>query len=372
MRHRRRAIHLAAGPLAGLALLVALAGASRAADGDPAATVAELAVQPAALSPNGDGSGDAVTVTFANAVEQDVLVYVGDRLGQVVQTLHGGVLPAGPVAVTWDGRRADGTVVADGAYDVIVEAHHPDGGRSVLRGPVVADTVAPLADLARTRLELAGADATSFALPLELSEAAHLDVAVTGAAGPTMTPFDQPAGAHALEVPVASRPVLDRALRRGAAPLWVRVTATDLAGNRASRLASVRLGSGTLDWPLLKPALSSRFGVRWGRMHEGVDLAAKQGSRILAADGGVVVRAGWWGGYGNVVIIDHGTRTTLYGHQSRLAVRKGQVVARGQVIGRVGSTGSSTGPHLHFELRIDGELQDPLDYLPRRRLPVVP
>ena len=372
MPHRRPAIHLAARPLAALALLAALAAPARAADGDPAATVADLAVQPAALSPNGDGSGDAVAVAFANAVEQDVLVYVGDRLGQVVRTLHSGVLPAGPVAVTWDGRGADGAVVVDGAYDVVVEAHHPDGARSILRGPVVVDTVAPAADVARTRLELAGEDATSFALPVELSEAAHVDVAVTGAAGPTQTAFDQAAGAHDLDVPIASRATLDRALRRGAAQLWVRVTVTDPAGNRGARLASVRLGSGTLDWPLLKPALSSRFGVRWGRMHEGVDLAAKPGARILAADGGVVVRAGWWGGYGNVVIIDHGTRTTLYGHQSRLAVRKRQVVARGQVIGHVGSTGHSTGPHLHFELRIDGELRDPLDYLPRRRLPVVP
>ena len=182
---------------------------------------------------------------------------------------------------------------------------------------------------------------------------------MTGAAGPTTAAFDRAAGAHDLDVPIASRPTLDRALRRGAAELWVRVTVTDPAGNRGSRLASVRLGSGTLDWPLQRPALSSRFGVRWGRMHEGVDLAAKPGSRIRAADGGVVVRAGWWGGYGNVVVIDHGTRTTLYGHQSRLAVRKRQVVARGQVIGYVGSTGHSTGPHLHFELRIGGELAGP-------------
>ena len=199
MPHRRPSIHLAVRPLAALALLAALAAPARAADGDPAATVADLAVQPAALSPNGDGSGDAVAVAFANAVEQDVLVYVGDRLGQVVRTLHSGMLPAGPVAVTWDGRGADGAVVADGAYDVVVEAHHPDGARSILRGPVVVDTVAPAADVTRTRLELAGGDATCFALPVELSEAAHVDVAVTGAAGPTQTAFDRAAGAHDLE-----------------------------------------------------------------------------------------------------------------------------------------------------------------------------
>jgi murein DD-endopeptidase MepM/ murein hydrolase activator NlpD len=282
------------------------------------------------------------------------------------------VLPAGPAAVSWDGRGADGLVAADGAYDVVVEARHPDGTRSILRAPVAVDTAPPAADLATTRVELSGADATSFALPVELSEAAHVDLAVTGAAGPTLVAFDQAAGPHDLDVPIASRPTLDRVLRRGAAQLWVRVTVTDPAGNRGSTLARVRLGSGTLDWPLLQPALSSPFGVRWGRRHEGVDLAARPGARIRAADGGVVVRAGWWGGYGNVVVIDHGTRTTLYGHQSRLAVRTRQVVTRGQVIGYVGSTGHSTGPHLHFELRIDGELMDPLDFLPPRRLPVVP
>ena len=372
MRHRRRAIPFVVRLLAPLAVLGVLAPPAVAAEGDPAPTVADLAVQPAALSPDGDGSGDAVTVGFASAVEQDVLVYVGDRLGRVVQTLHAGVLPAGPAAVTWDGRGADGLVAADGAYDVIVEARHPDGTRSILRGPVAVDTAAPSADLATTRVELSGAHATSFALPVELSEAAHVDVAVTGAAGPTLAAFDGTAGTHDLEVPIASRPTLDRALRRGAAELWVRVTVTDPAGNRGFRLARVRLGSGTLDWPLQLPALSSPFGVRWGRMHEGVDLAARPGARIRAADGGVVVRAGWWGGYGNVVIIDHGTRTTLYGHQSRLAVRTRQVVARGQVIGYVGSTGHSTGPHLHFEVRIGGELVDPLDFLPPRRLPVVP
>ena len=93
-------------------------------------------------------------------------------------------------------------------------------------------------------------------------------------------------------VPIASRPTLDRALRRGAAELWVRVTVTDPAGNRGFRLARVRLGSGTLDWPLQRPALSSPFGVRWGRMHEGVDLAARPGARIRAADGGTVLMEG--------------------------------------------------------------------------------
>ena len=123
MHHRRRAITFAVRLLAPLAVLGVLATSAAAAEGDPAPTVADLAVQPAAVSPDGDGSGDAVAVAFASAVEQDVLVYVGDRLGQVVQTLHGGVLPAGPVAVTWDGRRADGTVGRDSV--ALLERPHP-------------------------------------------------------------------------------------------------------------------------------------------------------------------------------------------------------------------------------------------------------
>jgi murein DD-endopeptidase MepM/ murein hydrolase activator NlpD len=104
--------------------------------------------------------------------------------------------------------------------------------------------------------------------------------------------------------------------------------------------------------------------MRWGRMHEGLDLGAGYGSPIHAAAAGVVVHAGWLGGYGNLVVIDHGGGlSTAYGHQSQIAVSYGQHVGQGQVIGYVGSTGHSTGPHLHFEVRINGEAVDPLGYL---------
>ena len=100
------------------------------------------------------------------------------------------------------------------------------------------------------------------------------------------------------------------------------------------------------------------------RMHTGVDFGASTGTPILAADSGVVVSAGWRNGYGNTVLIDHGNGlATLYGHQSRLAVRAGQSVAQGDVIGYVGSTGNSTGPHLHFEVRKGGTPVNPMSYL---------
>jgi murein DD-endopeptidase MepM/ murein hydrolase activator NlpD len=122
-------------------------------------------------------------------------------------------------------------------------------------------------------------------------------------------------------------------------------------------------GTGALSWPLSAP-ITSPFGWRWGRMHEGIDLGAAYGTAIAAAADGTVIYAGWLGGYGNLTVIDHGGGlATAYGHQSRIAVSVGQQVSRGEIIGYVGSTGHSTGPHLHFEVRVNGEPVDPLGYL---------
>ncbi len=99
-------------------------------------------------------------------------------------------------------------------------------------------------------------------------------------------------------------------------------------------------------------------------MHEGIDLGAGFGTPIRAAAAGTIINAGWLGGYGNLVVIDHGGGiSTAYGHQSSIAVGNGQSVSQGQVIGYVGSTGHSTGPHLHFEVRVNGAAADPLGYL---------
>ncbi len=104
-------------------------------------------------------------------------------------------------------------------------------------------------------------------------------------------------------------------------------------------------------------------GVKY-KFHSGVDLAAPQGSNTLAAEAGTVRMAGWNGGYGYCVIIDHGDGVaTLYGHNSKLLVSAGQKVSRGQVIAKVGSTGMSTGPHLHFEVLINGSTTNPAPYI---------
>jgi murein DD-endopeptidase MepM/ murein hydrolase activator NlpD len=118
-------------------------------------------------------------------------------------------------------------------------------------------------------------------------------------------------------------------------------------------------------WPA-RGWISSRFGRRWGRMHEGIDLAAVYGSPVVAAAPGRVVYAGWEGGYGKLVTVDHGWGyQTRYGHNARILVRVGQRVERGQVLASAGSTGNSTGTHVHFEIRVNGRAENPVTWLRR-------
>lgn len=128
-------------------------------------------------------------------------------------------------------------------------------------------------------------------------------------------------------------------------------------------------GTGRFIYPA-NASITSTFGTRvhpilgYRRFHSGVDFGASYGSTVRAADSGRVIFAGWYGGYGQAVIIDHGNGlTTLYGHNSRLFVREGQAVQQGQAIAAVGSTGLSTGPHLHFEVRQNGTPINPMGYL---------
>jgi murein DD-endopeptidase MepM/ murein hydrolase activator NlpD len=124
--------------------------------------------------------------------------------------------------------------------------------------------------------------------------------------------------------------------------------------------------AGSFSWPASGP-ITSGFGWRIDpifhrrALHTGIDIAAAWGTPVEAAQAGSVLYAGWMTGYGNVVVLDHGAGvSTVYAHLSSYSVRPGQAVARGEVIGRVGSTGWSTGPHLHFEVRQDGQPVDPL------------
>ena len=126
------------------------------------------------------------------------------------------------------------------------------------------------------------------------------------------------------------------------------------------------VGSGKYIWPLKDSfTQTSGFGSRWGRQHKGIDLAVSVGTTVYAADGGTVVEAQYSGSYGNVVMIDHQNgQETRYAHNSKLLVKKGDKVYQGQPIAKSGNTGRSTGPHVHFEIRFNGEPRNPLNYLP--------
>ncbi len=141
------------------------------------------------------------------------------------------------------------------------------------------------------------------------------------------------------------------------------------ARSMALRVGSVPRSAGGLIYPVRGP-ITSNFGYRvhpilgTSRFHSGLDFGVGAGVPIQAADNGLVIHAGWYGGYGNTVILDHGGGwTTLYAHASHLNVVQGQQVARGGTVSFVGSTGMSTGPHLHFEVRYQGNPVDPLSRL---------
>jgi len=152
-----------------------------------------------------------------------------------------------------------------------------------------------------------------------------------------------------------------QALEAASAQLAARIRASAAQGSSTPPTSSPSSG---FAWPLSGP-ITSPFGMRWGTLHPGIDIGVPTGTPIHAAANGTVIWCGWMSGYGNLVMIDHHNGlATLYGHQSRIGVSCNQQVSQGQTIGYVGCTGFCTGPHLHFEVRLNGNPVDPLGYLP--------
>jgi murein DD-endopeptidase MepM/ murein hydrolase activator NlpD len=152
----------------------------------------------------------------------------------------------------------------------------------------------------------------------------------------------------------------EQGLEAESAALTAKIQAAQAA--RASSGDTTPSPSGLI-WPVSGP-VTSPFGERWGRMHEGIDIGVPEGTAIHAAAAGTVIYAGWEAGYGNLVVLDNGGDVaTAYAHQSSIAVSLGQQVSQGEVIGYTGCTGHCLGPHLHFEVRINGSPVDPLGYL---------
>lgn len=160
---------------------------------------------------------------------------------------------------------------------------------------------------------------------------------------------------------------------------WMDDQVTALAKKLAPTLLGVSGGAyagpggGVLGRPLNGYVVSSEFGPRGGAMHYGIDLAAPMGTGVFASAPGLIMQSGWNGGYGNFIAMDHGLGiVTRYGHMSNLIGRAGQVVGQGALIGQVGSTGDSTGPHLHFEAQVGGNFVNPRTLVALRHGGLVP
>lgn len=180
---------------------------------------------------------------------------------------------------------------------------------------------------------------------------------------------DQARLRDALDARIRSFQTEVEGLAREEAELAALISQRQRQVSRASRSAPAgespgRVSGAGLIWPVRGP-VTSEYGPRWGRMHNGIDISAPTGTPIRAAKAGRVIFVGQQGGYGNMTLVDHGGGfVTAYPHQSRFGTSEGASVSQGQVIGYVGCTGSCTGPHLHFETRVNGSAQNPRWYLP--------
>jgi murein DD-endopeptidase MepM/ murein hydrolase activator NlpD len=201
----------------------------------------------------------------------------------------------------------------------------------------------------------AAASQTLSAYKANLAEKARLEAALDSRIKAVTGEIE----AHSREDAAIQSLLNSEAARAAAAARASRNAAAGAASDSGGRIS----GSG-MRWPTGGP-VTSEFGYRWGRLHAGLDIGAGTGAPIRAAKSGTVIFSGVQGGYGNVVIIEHGGGlTTLYAHMSRRGVSDGAEVSTGDYIGAVGSTGQSTGPHLHFETRVGGSPQNPRRYLP--------
>jgi murein DD-endopeptidase MepM/ murein hydrolase activator NlpD len=184
---------------------------------------------------------------------------------------------------------------------------------------------------------------------------------VAGVAGATMPNAKDVDPAALKNLGVDSKTATELAARAGAADRGSR------DNDRGSGLTTSLTQEAPEAWVLpLEDGyrFTSPYGVRWGRLHAGVDLAAPEGTAYKAVHAGTVKLASWWGGYGNAIVIDNGNGIeTIYGHSSKLLVKVGQKVNAGDVIGLVGNTGHSFGAHLHFEVHVDGQSTDPIPWM---------
>ncbi|HVE64559.1 MAG TPA: peptidoglycan DD-metalloendopeptidase family protein [Mycobacteriales bacterium] len=264
----------------------------------------------------------------------------------------------------------------NGYLGVILESQTPADlfSRATFLQAVVRDQRGALADMTEQRADLAARTALVAERRAALARsqrAASLAVAriadLTAEAVLARRSVDAQVSERAAALKVAAREKAADLARYNELQAESRRLA-ELIRKAARSRGTGRIGRGGLAWPA-NGEITSRYGYRrhpiYGsrRFHAGIDIGAGSGAGIRAATHGTVVHAGRLGSYGNIVVIDHGNGfSTAYAHQSKVAVRKGQRVRRSQLVGYVGSTGASTGPHLHFETRVNGDPVDPMRY----------
>lgn len=248
------------------------------------------------------------------------------------------------------------------------ETEQAEGRAAELKAGTAADLAALQAKRARQRDVEAALDARIDDFQREVDALAAEEsrlkalLARQAAAAPTTTSTTvAPTTTSTTAAPTTTTTSRSTTTRPGT-PTSIAPVPTTTTTRAPTTTTTVRAGV-SLAWPTPGP-VTSVFGPRWGRLHAGIDIGAPTGQPIVAADGGSVFFAAEMGGYGNLILIDHGNGiVTAYAHQSGFAVSEGTRVSRGQTIGYVGNTGHSTGPHLHFEVRVGSAAVDPMPYL---------
>lgn len=324
-----------------------------------------------------------VRARFGLTQTSSVVAAVVDRNGLVVKQLVGGRVRKGRPSLKWNGRTSGGVQAADGMYEIVVVAQGSGAPTTTVRAPIRVDVSAPTMSTPEQVAARLGAGTATFVISLSASEPGTIRITTDNRK--SVTRQIRASGANQVTLRASE---LGLSPTTSARNVGAQITLTDSVGNTVTnrlRLSvpavaapnpgggstapppTAPVGTSGMRWPSSGP-LTSTFGPRWGRMHQGIDIGSPHGAPIIAAKDGSVTFSGSQNGYGNTIVVDHGGGvTTLYAHQSKLNAVVGQRVARGQVIGYVGSTGKSSGPHLHFEIRINGTAVNPLPYLPGTR-----
>lgn len=322
------------------------------------------------------GAASRTTIRFELSAAASISAAIVDGSGRAVRTLAARRMRAGASTLPWDGRTSTGETLPDGEYSLVVAASGTGRPTATTRVPLRIDRTVPTMKTARRVTARSGSKGIVIPVSVTVGEAA----AVVLRSGRRVVRRRVAAGTSTLPVPASE---LGIATSRIARSVILRVTATDDAGNAAIQVVVVRIPAATrpapaprptqpptppttdpvpppsapvgrLPWPIDGGIVTSEFGMREGRMHQGLDIAGPTGTPIRSVANGTVTFVGVMDGYGNIVIVDNGGGlSTRYAHMSRFgSFAVGQAVTPIDTIGYVGCSGTCSGPHVHFETRV--------------------